>query len=165
MKTTTYLSLGSNVGDRLAYLRIAQEKLANHPELKIITVSKVYETEPWPSEKEAGPRWFLNQVIKIKTSLNPQELLSLCQLTEKAMGRERTDPYAPRVIDIDILLYGNEVIDLPNFTLPHPHLFERRFVLIPLLEINPDLKDPVSGRPLKIFLTKLKDAHKVVPFL
>ncbi len=172
-KTTAFLSLGSNVGDRMAHLAMAEEKLENHPNIKILKKSEVYETEPWPLHgiegapddvhpvSEEGELWFLNQVVKIETDIAPLELLDVCQGIESDIGRSPAHKWGPREIDVDILLFGQEVVDLPELTIPHHHLNDRQFVLVPLLEVEPQLKDPVSGKTYKYFLKNIKDSHKV----
>lgn len=164
---TAYLSLGSNIGDRLDYLDAAKEKLASHPDIKLVKESKVYETEPWfeTDSSKSGQQWFLNQAIKIRTSLLPHELLATCEKIEKDLGRETKRDFAPRKIDIDILLYNNEVINLPDLQIPHRHMAKRRFVLKPLTEISPNIKDPVNMRKYKNILKNLEDRHKVTLFL
>jgi 2-amino-4-hydroxy-6-hydroxymethyldihydropteridine diphosphokinase len=171
-KTTVYLSLGSNIGDRLDYLDAAKEKLTGHPDIKLIAESRVYETEPWIENgeeghphSESGQQWFLNQVVKVQTSLKPAELLTACEKIEKDLGRTGKRNLAPREIDIDILLYNNEVIDLPELQIPHRHMADRRFVLEPLTELEPDIKDPVTGKTFKYILESLKDDHEIAPFL
>jgi 2-amino-4-hydroxy-6-hydroxymethyldihydropteridine diphosphokinase len=170
-KIIVYLSLGSNIGDRMAYLAMAEEKLQKNPKIEILKKSSIYETEPWPlidisngsehPKLEKGQMWFLNQVIKIQTDLSPQELLSLTKTIETDMGRIAKHHWGPREIDIDILLYGEEIIESPELTVPHRHMNDRQFVLVPLLEIEPDIKDPASGKSFKSILKKIKDKHKV----
>ena len=162
-----YLSLGSNKGDRMAHLAAAEEKLENHLHVKILKKSKIYETEPWPLHEveeaderefpkaEKGQKWFLNQVIQIETNLSPQEFLSFIQSIESDIGRTKKHHWGHREIDIDILLYGNKVIELPELTIPHRHMNDRQFVLVPLLEIEPHLKDPVSGKTYKYILENI----------
>jgi 2-amino-4-hydroxy-6-hydroxymethyldihydropteridine diphosphokinase len=171
-KVTSYLSLGSNIGDRLDYLDAAKEKLTGHPDIKLVAESQVYETEPWfengeqgHPHSESGQKWFLNQVVKVQTSLKPDELLTVCEKIEKDLGRTKKHDLSPREIDIDILLYNNEVIDLPELQIPHRHMADRRFVLEPLTELEPDIKDPISGKRYKHILDDLEDKHKVTPFL
>jgi len=170
-KVVVYLSLGSNIEDRMAHLSAAEEKLGNHPQIKIIKKSNVYETEPWPREtgedhpeKEKGQMWFLNQVIQTETNLGPQELLNFIESIESDIGRSQKHHWGSREIDIDILLYGNDVIELDNLTIPHRHMNDRQFILVPLTELDPRLKDPVSGKFYKNILTDIKDDHKVTPF-
>lgn len=170
-KVTAYLSFGSNIGDRMAYLSDAEQELANNSDIKIVCKSRIYETQPWPlhkielgeghPEKEEGQRWFLNQVIKITTTLSPQDLLLAIEKIESEIGRTSKHHWGPREIDIDILLFDKLVIDSDELVIPHRHLNDREFVLVPLLEIEPDLKDPLSGKTFKSILKNIKDKHKV----
>jgi len=171
LQIVAYLSIGSNMGDRMAYLAKAEGKLQKHPKISIFKKSGIYETEPWPLHeiengkkhpvKEEGQMWFLNQVIQIKTTLSPYDLLKVIERIESDIGRAKKHNWGPREIDIDILLYGNEAIESSELTIPHRHMNDRQFVLVPLLEIAPDLKDPVSGKAFKTILKKIKDKHKV----
>ena len=131
---TVYLGLGSNVGERLTNLVWALEKLGASGVLEILDCSAVYETEPWGLTDQ--PK-FLNSAVKARTTLPPVQLLGLAKTIEQAMGRTAGVRYGPRQIDIDILLYGDHVIDLevPDLQVPHPRMAERAFVLIPLAEI------------------------------
>jgi len=164
-KQTAYLSLGSNIDDRMAFLEKAEKLLNAHAKIKILKTSKIYETEPWPEEK--GEKWFLNQVLKIETSLSPDKLLKEVQGIEEKVGRIKREHWGPREIDIDILLYGDQIIDTPDLTIPHRHLEDRQFVLIPLVEIASHLIDPMTRRKFTDILDEVKDsdAHKVTPFL
>jgi 2-amino-4-hydroxy-6-hydroxymethyldihydropteridine diphosphokinase len=171
-----YLSLGSNVEDRMEYLTLAEEKLSGHSDIEILKLSKVYETEPWPLHEvedkkgkhphaEEGRKWFLNQVIQIKTQLPPAKLLAVAQKIETELGRTAKNDWGDREIDIDILLYDQDTLDSPNLEIPHRHMNDREFVLIPLLEIAPKLVDPISGELYADILREIKSSHKVVPFL
>ena len=162
-----YLSLGSNIDDRMAFLAKAESMLNAHADIKMTQNSKIYETEPWPKEGEHGQKWFLNQVIKIETDLSPQDLVAEMEKIEKELGRTEKHHLGPREIDIDILLYDDQIIDTPELTIPHRHIEDRQFVLVPLVEIAPDLIDPMTQRSFKNILaeTKEKDDHKVTPFL
>ena len=144
MHKTVYLSLGSNVGDRAANLQMAIEKLA---ELGSVTaVSSFYETEP----VDTGPQpWFLNCAVKLDTEKMPRQLIAAILNLEQTMGRQRREEKAPRTIDIDILLFGSSIVELPSLTIPHPRLHERRFVLEPLAEIAPDARHPVFKRSIR----------------
>ena len=144
MHTTAYLSLGSNIGDREANLRTAIEMLGKAGE--IVAVSSLYETEP--IEFTAQP-WFLNSAVAIRTNLSPEQFLSKIQAIEHEMGRLRIQPKGPRNIDIDILLFGNSVINTPQLDVPHPAMHERRFVLEPLAEIAPDLQHPILKKTVR----------------
>ena len=142
---TVYLALGSNLGDRRANLSAARDHLAS-VDLTITRASAIYETEPRDLVQQP---WFLNQVIEAETSLFPRQLLARAQKIERDMGRKRTQPKGPRVIDIDILLFGEAVIHTPDLEIPHPRMLERRFVLDPLAELAPDLRHPVTGRSMR----------------
>jgi 2-amino-4-hydroxy-6-hydroxymethyldihydropteridine diphosphokinase len=139
---TTYLGLGSNVGDREANLRAAIERM-RAPDLRALRVSPVYETEPLDYTRQ---RWFLNLVVEAETSLFPMQLLARVARIERALGRVRDIPKGPRTIDIDILLYGKAVIRSEALEVPHPRMNERRFVLAPLADLAPDLRNPITHR-------------------
>lgn len=132
MDREVYLSLGSNMGRREENLKKARELLSRHPCLELLSVSSLYETEPMGYSEQ---RAFLNCCVKLVTSLDPWELLSVTQGVEKEMKRVKTMVNGPRIIDVDILLFGGERIDKASLTIPHPRMLERRFVLTPLLEI------------------------------
>ena len=149
MHKIVYLSLGSNLGDRAANLRTALEKLADLG--TVLAVSAFYETEP--VELTAQP-WFLNCAAKFDTEKMPRQLISGILNLEQAMGRQRKQKNGPRIIDIDILLFGTSVIDAAGLTVPHPRLHERRFVLEPLAEIAPEVRHPVFKRTMR----ELRDA-------
>lgn len=149
MHKLVYLSLGSNVGDRAANLNAAIERLRSLGE--VVAVSSLYETEP--VEFTAQP-WFLNCAVKLNTEKMPKQLLNAVLDIEKEMGRKRLKKKGPRTIDIDILLFGNSVIDTKGLTVPHPAMHERRFVLEPLAEIAPEVRHPVFKRTAR----ELRDA-------
>jgi 2-amino-4-hydroxy-6-hydroxymethyldihydropteridine diphosphokinase len=158
VKPTAYISIGSNVGDRRAFCRAAVDSLASHSAIDVLDVSSLYETSP-----VGGPpqRSFVNLVVCIQTSLNARGLLEACKDIEAAMGREPSERWGPRVIDLDILLYGDEKIGEPDLEVPHPRMGERAFVLVPLLEVNPDITDP-WGSP---FADLLEEAEGEVGLL
>jgi len=136
-----YLSLGSNLGDRSLNLHQAVEKLGELG--KVAAVSSFYDTEP--VELTSQP-WFLNCVAKLDTEKMPRQLMAAILGIEQEMGRQRKQPKGPRTIDIDILLFGSSIIDIPSITVPHPKLHQRRFVLEPLAEIAPEVRHPVLKR-------------------
>jgi 2-amino-4-hydroxy-6-hydroxymethyldihydropteridine diphosphokinase len=138
-----YLGLGTNLGNREANLARARELLTGE-RLRISRTSSVYETEPRDLTDQP---WFLNQVLEGETTLLPVQLLERALEVEREMGRTRRVPKGPRVIDIDILFYGRSVVNAaPKLVIPHPRMAERRFVLEPLAELAPDLRDPARGR-------------------
>jgi 2-amino-4-hydroxy-6-hydroxymethyldihydropteridine diphosphokinase len=139
-----YIGVGSNVGDRLSFCRRAVEGLRANPGIVVIDVSSLYETSP-----VGGPpqRSFVNLVVEIETDRSPRELLELCKSIERRLGREPGEMrWGPRVADLDILTFGEEKMNEPGLEIPHPRLTQRRFVLVPLLEIDPDASDPWGRR-------------------
>lgn len=140
-----YLCLGSNKGDRVGYVQQATSLLGAVEGIDIIRTSSLYETQPW-LEKETT--WYVNAVIEIKTSLNPQNLLTECLRIEKQLGRNRDveGKYGDRTIDIDILFFGKEIVNEDNLQIPHKFLHQRAFVLVPMLELNPDFIHPSLGK-------------------
>ncbi|MBQ4122530.1 2-amino-4-hydroxy-6-hydroxymethyldihydropteridine diphosphokinase [bacterium] len=142
-----YLCLGSNIGDKLGYVQQAVKLLTESKMVTVVRSSAFYETEPWGNK---NLEWFVNAVIEIKTKLSPRELLDLCKNTEILMGRKKvsTKEYEARCIDIDILFYGDMVIEEPDLIVPHPHLHERAFAIVPLLELIPDYEHPKYKKSL-----------------
>jgi 2-amino-4-hydroxy-6-hydroxymethyldihydropteridine diphosphokinase len=147
-----YVGLGSNVGDREEMLRSALDRLQS-PELRLRRVSSLYETEPIGLREQA---WFLNLAAEFACDLFPRQLLQRCQRVERELGRKRTVVDGPRTIDIDILLFGSAVIKMADLEIPHPRFRDRRFVLAPLAELNPQLRDPVSGQSIAEMLNSLR---------
>jgi 2-amino-4-hydroxy-6-hydroxymethyldihydropteridine diphosphokinase len=147
-----YLGLGSNVGDREALLGSALDKLQSPP-LRLLRVSSLYETEPMGLRDQA---WFLNLAAEFACDLFPRQLLQRCQRVERELGRTRTVANGPRTMDIDILLFGNSVIKMTDLEIPHPRFRERRFVLAPLAELNPSLRDPITGQSIAELLNCLR---------
>ena len=147
---TVYLSLGSNMGEREDRLGQALYTLERE-EISIAARSSVYETEP---QDVVNQPWFLNMVVEAKTRALPLNLMNTLLRIEREIGRVRLAHLqrGPRPIDLDILLFGNAVIDMPQLTVPHPRMLQRRFVLEPLLEIAPNLRHPVTGEPLRDYL-------------
>jgi 2-amino-4-hydroxy-6-hydroxymethyldihydropteridine diphosphokinase len=139
-----YLSLGTNLGDRLSNLKTAITSLV--PEVQPVAQSSVYETKPWGYSEQPV---FLNQVLKANTALDPLDVLAFFKQIEGSMGRRETFRFGPRLIDLDILFYDDLKMDTPKLTIPHPRINERAFILIPLNEIAPDLFHPGFGKTIQ----------------
>ena len=153
-----FLSLGSNVGDRVAHLRRALELLAKVG-IEVRRVSSFYQTEPVDF---LAQRWFVNCVAEVGTDLMPLRLLKTLQAVERALGRRPGIPQGPRPIDIDILFYENVVVRSRTLTIPHARLSERRFVLVPLRELAAHLRHPVTQRTVLEMLHDTPDASQVI---
>jgi 2-amino-4-hydroxy-6-hydroxymethyldihydropteridine diphosphokinase len=151
-----YLSLGSNLGDRAANLRAAYAQLEAAG--KLLALSELYETQPVDVPDQP---WFLNCVAAIETDKTPRELLQLALWVEAAMGRLRMTEKGARKIDIDIVLFGDRVVNEPGLTIPHPTMHQRRFVLEPLAEIAPDVRHPVLGKTVRELLAGLDQGQTV----
>jgi 2-amino-4-hydroxy-6-hydroxymethyldihydropteridine diphosphokinase len=166
-----YLSLGSNQGDRLAALKMAIATLRRTAEVEFVAASEIYETEPWESEPGrpvSRGSWYLNCAVAIDTTLPPAELLDRLQQIEAVRGRERpavtveAARFLPRPLDIDILLYGDRIISVPDrLQVPHLLLHERAFVLRPLADLAPELQHPTLYRTVRQLLAELEDEHDV----
>jgi 2-amino-4-hydroxy-6-hydroxymethyldihydropteridine diphosphokinase len=154
--TLAYLSLGANLGDREGQLREAILQLGTVG--RVASVSSLYETEP--VEMTYQP-WFVNCAVALETDRTPTQLMTELLNIEKKMGRQRVQKKGPRSIDLDILLFGNEVIESPSLTIPHPAMQQRRFVLEPLAEIAPDALHPVLGKTVRELLDALSAGQAV----
>ncbi len=150
---TVYIALGSNLGDRVENLLLARERIAS-PHVRLTRASSIYETAP---RDIVDQPWFLNQVVAAETTLFPRQLLARLLRIEHEMGRQRTVVKGPRVIDLDILLFGDAVIHAAGLEVPHPRMAERRFVLEPLAELAPALRPPRSSQTVQEMLTKVMD--------
>jgi 2-amino-4-hydroxy-6-hydroxymethyldihydropteridine diphosphokinase len=142
--TSAWIGIGSNVGDRTAFARRGADELTRAEGITGVERSSLYETSP-----QGGPpqRSFVNLVVRIETDLEPRALLDVCQGIERQLGREESAiRWGPRVIDLDILLFGDEKVSEPDLEIPHPRILQRRFVLVPMLEIDPDVTDPWGTR-------------------
>lgn len=152
MKTTAFIALGSNLGRKQENMVQAVKFITAIPGVRLARCSSLYETEPWGKTDQDR---FLNQVVAVETELLPGDLLQRLQDIEIKMGRQRNVKWGPRIIDLDILLFGNEVIDEPGLQVPHPHLRERLFVLVPLQEIGAELRFPDDGTTIEEVLSRV----------
>ena len=150
-----FVGLGSNVGDRRRAIEQAVALLREHPAIRVVAESSLRETEPWGQVLQSA---FLNGAVEIETSLEPRELLGVLLDVERRLGRVREERWGPRTIDLDLLVYGDAVVDEPGLTVPHPRLHERAFALEPLCELDPELV--VAGRgSVAELLRALEQAH------
>ena len=157
---TVFVLLGSNLGDRELLVNQASKMIGERCG-KIVAKSRLYESEPWGFKSE---HWFLNQVVKVETALSPDDLMKELLEIEKELGRDRSVPhegYVSRPMDLDILYFGNEIIDNQMVTAPHPRLHERRFTLLPLCDVAPDFVHPVMKKTNLQLLDECQDAGKV----
>lgn len=155
-----YLGLGSNKGDRVGFIQQATSLLGATNNIKIIRTSSLYETQPW-LEKETT--WFVNAAIEIKTSLTPQDLLTECLRIEEQLGRNREleGHFGDRTIDIDILFYDKEIINEKNLQIPHKYFNQRAFILVPMLELNPDFIHPELNKNITEIHEELENPEMV----
>ena len=155
MRAIAYIGLGSNLGDRAAYMASAIERLRRVS--TELTTSALYES---PAEGYEDQPPFLNAACEVHTELSPFQLMSALLEIERSLGRERPFPDAPRTLDLDLLLYGSAVIDSPDLVIPHPRMADRSFVLAPLVEIAPCLRHPVLGETTAGLLARLPQSRR-----
>lgn len=158
-----FLALGSNLGDREDYLKQARTLLQRADGLNILAWSAIYDTEPLGGPE--GQDSYLNAVLAGTSELSPSALLNLCQTVEGVCGRRREEPSGPRTLDVDILCYGDLILETDRLTLPHPRLHERRFVLVPLCDLAPDLVHPLLKKSMRRLLGELDPGPRVTRFL
>jgi len=147
-----FVGVGSNLGDREFLIRKAIEAMRDLPRTLVVRVSSLYDTDP---VGEVDQPAFLNAAVWLETTLEPRELLWQLLLIEKRMGRVRSQRWGPRPIDLDLLFYGEETVDEPDLKIPHPEAHRRAFVLLPLLELDPDFVHPTTGESIRKLIKKL----------
>jgi 2-amino-4-hydroxy-6-hydroxymethyldihydropteridine diphosphokinase len=162
MEHTAYIGMGSNLGDRMRNISEAIRLMEGHPTIKVLSLSHFYETEPLTLKGEKQ-NWYLNCVLKIRTSLNAVRLFRVMQDIENILGRIRTEKWGPRTLDLDLLFFDGDIIRTHTLTIPHPELHKRRFVLEPLAELAPKMVHPIKGLTIETLLRNLGDNKKVSP--
>ena len=160
-RETVFIGFGSNLGNRVDFCDRTVTLLSLLPHSQVIAVSSLYETEPVADAGAPGDGWFLNGVVQLETDITPQSLHTVCREIERSLGRDPEHRSGPRTIDLDILLYGDRVIEEQNFVVPHPRLHLRRFVLEPLVEIEPALVHPLLKQTVSHLFAQLADRHQV----
>lgn len=156
-----YLSLGSNMGDRIGYVQQAASLIGTTENIHIIRTSAFYETEPWGMNSD---KWFVNAVVEIKTTLSPKDLLAECQRIERQLGRKESDKgsgYTDRTIDIDILFYNRDIISEKDLVIPHKFVHLRAFTLVPLLELIPNFEHPILHKTITELHNDLENPEMV----
>jgi 2-amino-4-hydroxy-6-hydroxymethyldihydropteridine diphosphokinase len=158
---TVYIGFGSNAGDRIDFCDRALTLLSLLPHSQVTGVSLLYETEPVKDKANPGDGWFLNGVVQLETAITPESLLNMLREIERSLGRDDDNRSGPRTIDLDLLFYGQRVIDQPGLSVPHPRLHTRRFVLMPLSELAPLLVHPTRLRSVNQMLSETTDSSEV----
>ena len=158
---TVFLSLGSNLGDRLGYVQQAASIIGTTQNIHIVASSSFYETEPWQMDT---PNWFVNAIVQISTSLSPEELLIVINRIESQHGREQSGKreYTDRTIDIDILFYDDKIINTEKLTIPHKFFHRRACMLVPMLEIAQDFVHPLFRKTVSELYDELENPEQVV---
>jgi 2-amino-4-hydroxy-6-hydroxymethyldihydropteridine diphosphokinase len=160
MPHRVHIGIGSNLGDRRANTAEAIEKVSKLPATRVVRASSLYESEPLGNAKT----WFVNSVIEVETELAPEVLLKKFKAIEESMGRKRVKGkrWGSRIIDLDILLFDQDVVDKRTLKIPHPEMHKRRFVLLPLAELAPQVVHPKLGQTVSTMLATVKDDKRVV---
>jgi 2-amino-4-hydroxy-6-hydroxymethyldihydropteridine diphosphokinase len=154
-RETVFIGFGSNVGDRVDFCDRAVTLLSLLPHSHVVGVSLFYETEPVNDHAQPGDGWFLNGVVQLETDVTPKSLLAILREIEHALGRDEDNRSGPRTMDLDILFYGQRVIDEPDLVVPHPRMHQRRFVLMPLSELDPLFLHPSLHRTVNQLLAEV----------
>lgn len=158
---TVFIAFGSNQGDRQDFCDRAVALMGLLPQSTLTGVSSYYETEPIDVAHGHDATWFYNGVVRLETQLQPEHLLAICRETERSLGRDPERKHVSRLMDLDVLFYGQRIIDTPQLTVPHPRLHQRRFVLAPMTELAPDWVHPQYKQTMQVLLDRLTDTHRV----
>jgi 2-amino-4-hydroxy-6-hydroxymethyldihydropteridine diphosphokinase len=150
----SYLGIGSNLGNPMQQCRDALREISSLKNVQVLRRSSLYRTQPVGNKSQD---WFVNGVLEVRTTFTAMQLLKALQWVEQAMGRVRTEKWGPRMIDIDILLFGQEIVDTGDLVIPHPEMRKRRFVLVPMNEIAPYVIHPLYGVSMRGLLDRLED--------
>lgn len=155
-----YLSLGSNKGDRVGYIQQATSILDGMDGISLVRTSAFYESEPWHTDTQ---NWFVNAIIEINTTLSPQELLKTVNKVEEQLGRDRASEghYGDRTLDVDIIFYGDEIVNDENLTIPHKYFHQRAFTLVPMLELAPNFIHPTLKKSVMQLYEELENPEMV----
>jgi len=158
MPHTAFIAIGSNMESPAENCRQAMDRLGDSPDMTLLARSSLYRSEPFGKTDQD---WFVNAVVRIDTSLSPEELLKACLSIEQEMGRSRSEKWGPRIIDLDILFYDDLILKLEGLEIPHPGIPERSFVLVPMNEIAPDCIHPQLKKPVKTLLEEIENPQQV----
>ena len=161
MSETVFIGFGSNVGNRVDFCDRAVTLLGLLPHSHLAGVSLLYETEPVDDGSHPGDGWFLNGVVQLETDVTPRSLLTVLREIERSLGRDQENRSGPRTIDLDILFYGDRLINEPDLVVPHPRLHRRRFVLLPMSELDPLFVHPTLQRNINQLLAESRDQSEV----
>ena len=159
-RETVFIGFGSNVGDRVDFCDRAVTLLSLLPHSQVVGVSLLYETEPVNDHAQPGDGWFLNGVVQLETDVTPKSLLDMLREIERSLGRDEENRSGPRTIDLDILFYGERIINEPDLVVPHPRLHQRRFVLMPLSELDPLFLHPSLQRTISQLLAEVGSSRR-----
>ena len=158
---TVYIGFGSNLGNRQEFCERAITLMGLLPQSRFVAESPIYETSPIDPEGILGSVWFYNGVVKIETLLAPNTLWEICRETERALGRDEENRSGPRTIDLDLLFYGQQIIHESHLMIPHPRLHLRRFVLEPMVDLDPDWNHPTFNQTVQELLGNLEDESQI----
>ena len=161
MRETVFIGFGSNVGNRLDFCDRAITLLSLIPHSEMLAVSPLYETEPVADHAHPGENWFLNGVAQLHTDVTPRSLLAVCREIERSLGRDEHDRKGPRTLDLDLLFYGQRISPEPDLEIPHPRLHQRRFVLAPLVDLDPSWEHPQLHRTVAELLQRVSNSSVV----